>query len=72
MNGYFYRQSPVLGPVPHPWTAERPPWWWYIPKPNPWPLPDPPPDPYAHSYSIPTQHFQSYQQYYQYQHQPYR
>ncbi|OJE20982.1 hypothetical protein A9490_07985 [Bacillus thuringiensis] len=62
MNGYFYRQSPVLGPVPHPWTAERPPWWWwYIPKPNPWPLPDPPPDPYAHPYSIPTQHFQSYQ-----------
>ncbi|MED3447894.1 hypothetical protein P4483_28965 [Bacillus thuringiensis] len=67
MNGYFYRQSPVLGPVPHPWTPERPPWWWwYIPKPKPWPLPDPPPDPYAHPYSIPTQHFQSYQQYHQY------
>lgn len=64
LNGYFYRQSPMLTTIPKPWTPEIP--WWYIPKPKPWPLADP----YAHPYSIPTQHFQSYQQYHQYQ--PYR
>ncbi|QEL82329.1 hypothetical protein DN407_27500 (plasmid) [Bacillus sp. JAS24-2] len=63
MNGYFYRQSPVLSPMPEPWKHEIP--WWYIPKPKSWPLPDP----YANPYSIPAQHFQSY---HQYQHQPYR
>lgn len=63
LNGYFYRQSPMLTTIPKPWTHEIPWWWWHIP------LPDPPPDPYAHPYTIPTQHFQSY---HQYQHQPYR
>ncbi|PGU27411.1 hypothetical protein [Bacillus thuringiensis] len=67
MNGYFYRQTPMLITIPKPWTHEIP-WWWH----NHIPLPDPPPDPYAHPYSIPAQHFQSYQQYHQYQHQPYR
>ncbi|HDR8144545.1 MULTISPECIES: hypothetical protein [Bacillus] len=67
MNGYFYRQTPMLTTIPKPWTHEIP-WWWH----NHIPLPDPPPDPYAHPYSIPAQHFQSYQQYHQYQHQPYR
>ncbi|PFU10126.1 hypothetical protein [Bacillus cereus] len=65
MNGYFYRQSPMLTTIPKPWTHEIPWWWWHIHI----PLPDSPPDPYAHPYSIPAQHFQSY---HQYQHQPYR
>ncbi|MBZ8123313.1 hypothetical protein [Bacillus thuringiensis] len=68
MNGYFYRQTPMLTTIPKPWTHEIPWWWWH----NHIPLLDPPPDPYAHPYSIPAQHFQSYQQYHQYQHQPYR
>ncbi len=68
LNGYFYRQTPMLTTIPKPWTHEIPWWWWH----NHIPLPDPPPDPYAHPYSIPAQHFQSYQQYHQYQHQPYR
>ncbi|PWN11882.1 hypothetical protein CU072_30320 [Bacillus thuringiensis] len=59
MNGYFYRQSPVLGPMPDPWSPVL------GPVPHPW-TPERPPDPYAHPYSIPTQHFQSYQQYHQY------
>ncbi|PGX89888.1 hypothetical protein [Bacillus thuringiensis] len=71
MNGYFYRQTPMLTTIPKPWTHEIP-WWWHNHIPLPDPPPDPPPDPYAHPYSIPAQHFQSYQQYHQYQHQPYR
>jgi hypothetical protein len=73
LNGYFYRQSPMLTTIPKPWTHNIPWWWWHthipLPDPLPDPPPDPPPDPYAHPYSIPTQHFQSYQQY---QHLPYR
>ncbi|WP_254918792.1 hypothetical protein [Bacillus cereus] len=61
MNGYFYRPSPMLITIPKPWIPEVPSWWWHIPQ------PDPPPDLYLHPYSLPTQHFQSYQQYHQYQ-----
>lgn len=62
LNGYFYRPSPMLITIPKPWIPEVPSWWWHIPQ------PDPPLDLYLHPYSLPTQHFQSYQQYHQYQH----